>query len=222
MPMRTWGGLIALAAVGALGVTALLAVLRVGPDAPMAASVLPADQPQSTATEAAYPLPAFTLTNQMDQQVTRDDLLGRVWVADFIFTRCMGPCPVLTHNMAQLRDRLRDEPGLDLDQIRLVSFSVDPEHDTPQVLRDYAQRYGAEPSQWWFLTGPREALWPLIEQGFKLAVSDDPTNTQMPIAHSTKWALVDKQGVIRGYYSGLDERDQTRLIADLRRLLEEP
>jgi len=129
-------------------------------------------------------------------------------VASFIFTRCRSTCPLQTAQMARLQQRLHEEGK----QVLLVSISVDPEHDTPQVLQEYAQRWGADPGRWRFLTGPREAIWRLSRDGFRLGVGDDPGFAEMPIFHSTKVALVDGQGRVRGYYDGISEEGTAELL----------
>src|SRR5262245_31476896 len=107
----------------------------------------------------------FALTERGGETVHRADLLGKVWVAAFGFTRCTGPCPQVSGTMARLQAELAGQP-----EVRLVSFSVDPDHDTPEVLRGYAQRFGADPQRWLFLTGPRDDLYRLIQESFHLAV----------------------------------------------------
>ena len=136
------------------------------------------------------------------------DLLGRVWIADFIFTRSEGPGPILSANMARLQEKL---PG----RVWLVSFTVDPAHDTPPVLRRYAAQLGAQPGRWFFVTGPKPAVRHLILEGLKLPLTEYP---QAPAAtrvtHSTKFLLVDRLGRIRGAYDGLDEASLAGLIRD--------
>ena len=112
-------------------------------------------------------VPSFTLVERDGESLSRADLDGRPWVADFIFTRCTGMCPALSARMAELRRQLRDN-GL---HARLVSFSVDPAHDTPERLRTYAERYGAG-DDWLFVTGERDELYRLIGDGFKLSVAE--------------------------------------------------
>src|SRR5262245_44198000 len=107
----------------------------------------------------------FALTERTGATVQRADLLGKVWVAAFGFTRCTGPCPQVSGTMARLQAELAGQPD-----VRLVSFSVDPDHDTPEVLRQYAERFGADPQRWLFLTGPRDDLYRLIQESFHLAV----------------------------------------------------
>jgi protein SCO1/2 len=157
-------------------------------------------------------VPPFTLTERSGRSVGSADLAGRVWVADFIFTRCPDVCPLLTARMAELGRRLPAGP----DRIQLVSFSVDPAHDTPEVLRDYAARMGAGDG-WLFLTGPREAIAGLLRQGFKVAFADDGPPAA-PITHSDRFVLVDRHLRIRGYYHGNDPADLERLARDARAL----
>jgi len=160
-------------------------------------------------------LPGFALTDQHGQPVRLDDLLGTPWVADFIFTRCPGPCPLMSQKMGQLGVSL--PPG-----VRRVSFTVDPDHDTPEVLRDYAEKWGPSPS-WLFLTGSREALWELSVKGFKMGVAESSGSPeeQGPIVHSTRFVLVDGEGTIRGYYDGFERPELARLLTELRAILKE-
>lgn len=160
------------------------------------------------------PVPAFTLIERSGRPISRDDLAGTPWVADFIFTRCTGMCPALSTRMAELRRRLREQ-GL---RARLVSFSVDPSHDTPEVLREYATHFGAD-ENWLFVTGDRDALYRLIGQGFRLSVADRPTEQAGDgdelVTHSDRFVLVDAAGRIRGYYHGADLDAVPTLLRDL-------
>ncbi|MEM1447081.1 MAG: SCO family protein [Planctomycetota bacterium] len=166
-----------------------------------------------------WPAPDFTLTNQAGEMLTREDLLGKVWAADFFFTSCPGICPMLSANMQAMNADLADHPRRD--QLRLVSFSLDPANDTTQVLAEYAEAIGVTPDDWLFFTGDRQALWDLSIEGFKLEVADTPDDPVNPILHSGKVILIDRQGMIRGFYEGLVPEGMAQLQADLRRLLEE-
>lgn len=160
-------------------------------------------------------VPEFSLVNRDGRPVRRADLLGAPWVADFIFTRCPASCPMMTARMARLNREL--PPDL---PVRLVSFSVDPEHDTPEVLERYARSFSA-PDRWLFVTGTREQVRSLSIEGFKLGLEMDPPpgmNAPEPILHSTRFVLVDGEGRIRGYYEAFDEESMKRLEADLRAL----
>jgi protein SCO1/2 len=135
-------------------------------------------------------------------------LRGRVWVADFIFTRCPDVCPAVTGNMKRLESHATTPT--------LVSFSVDPGHDDPTVLSAYADRHGAG-SDWKFLTGDRTAIAGLLTDGFRVAFGDGGP-PEAPITHSDRMVLVDETLRIRGYYRGRDETDLARLADDLTRL----
>jgi len=159
-------------------------------------------------------VPKFTLTDQQGNTVTRADMRGHVWIADFMFTRCNGICPVLVRSMRAVRDATQNKPYYD--NLRLVSFTVNPAHDTPDVLREYAQTHNADSDNWRFLTaGERAPMWTLIEDGFMLPVEHTPENTAMPFSHSGQLVLIDKQSRIRGYYSGLRPEDRKELLRDL-------
>lgn len=144
----------------------------------------------------------FSFTERSGRTVTLEDLLGRVWVCDFFFTTCNGPCPTMSANMRELQDRLEGT------EVQLVSFSVDPTYDTVDVLREYADLQGADPERWWFLTGEESAVEQLCFDSFSLALSripKTPDNIGRHVAHSTKFIVVDETGAIRGYYEGEDE-----------------
>jgi cytochrome oxidase Cu insertion factor (SCO1/SenC/PrrC family) len=142
------------------------------------------------------------------------DLAGRPFVADFIFTRCAIYCPRLTARLKELRLQL-------LPEVRTVSFSVDPEHDTPEVLARYAAQWQIEGKQWLFLTGPKDAMWTLIREGFLQPVEAQPENTASPVLHSTRFVLVDGAGRLRGTYDAYDEAAIGQLKRDLGAVLEE-
>lgn len=165
-------------------------------------------------------LPAFSLIAHTGAPFTLDDLRGRVWVANFFFTTCRSICPIMQENVAtEVYPVLKDLP-----QARLVSFTVDPEHDTPQVLAEYARAKGASPDKWVFVTGAKRDIYQLARKGFKLAAEDTPEyiqGTKHDFIHSEKLVLVDRQGRIRGYYSGLDLEQVRQLVRDIERLLRE-
>ena len=161
-------------------------------------------------------LPPFTLIDQRSNPYGSSDLQGKVWIANFIFTRCPDMCPMLSAAMAKLQQDLTREPLWD--RVRLVSFSVEPDHDSPAVLLDYAEKLGAG-SHWAFLTGSREEIWQLSQEGFKLPTAESPPDAGNPILHSNKFVLSDAEGRIRGYYDAREQRDRQRLLRDLRALL---
>jgi cytochrome oxidase Cu insertion factor (SCO1/SenC/PrrC family) len=167
-------------------------------------------RPPEKPLERYRALPEFALTNQDGERVALDDLKGKVWLADFVYTTCPGPCPIISAHMARLDRTLPPEA-------RMVSFSTDPQHDTPTVLKAYAKRFGAG-ERWIFLTGPKDEIYDLIEHGFMLPIAA-PAGAQ--IVHSTRIMLVDKTGAVRGFYDGTTSEPDAQILADVRRLLEE-
>ena len=155
-------------------------------------------------------IPEFYFTDSRDKRISRADLDGKVWVADFIFTTCTMACPVLTGNMNLVHKEFQNN-----DDVRIVSISVYPEYDTPEVLKKYASQYDANTNRWHFLTGPEENVQNVIKNGFKMGDYEDI------IFHSEKFALVDQKGRLRGYYSGMQTEDVTRLKKDIKKLLKE-
>jgi protein SCO1/2 len=157
-------------------------------------------------------VPEFTLTERSTREVKNQELAGQIWIADFVYTSCGGICPIMTGKMRKLQDMLPAE-------IRLVSFSVDPDVDTPAVLSEYANKFGADAKRWLFLTGNRESLYTLSKDGFKLAVENTGGTELEPITHSSRFALVDRQGRIRGYYSMDDPSELAHIVSDAKSLL---
>ena len=155
-------------------------------------------------------LPQFTLTERSGRALGLEDLRGKIWIADFIFTRCPGPCPLMTSRMARLQSSLEGKSD-----VRLVSFSVDPENDTPEELTRYANQYHADGQRWFFLTGEKSAIHQLAKNGFLVGGVDDV------MTHTTRFILVDKQARVRGYYDSNEEESLQRLIKDSVTLLHE-
>ena len=159
-------------------------------------------------------VPPFQLTNQNGQPFGSPQLTGKIWIADFVYTTCPGPCPMISSRMGEL------QKPLEKTDVHLVSFSVDPDKDTPEVLRHYAERLQAEPGRWDFLTGPKSVIYKLSHDGFKLAISDGRDAQGIPV-HSTRVVLVDRHGQIRGYYDATEPEAVTKLLADTNHLLRE-
>ena len=159
-------------------------------------------------------VPGFQLTNQNGQPFGSAQLSGKIWIADFIYTTCPGPCPMISSRMSELQKPLQKT------DVHLVSFSVNPEKDTPEVLRGYADKLQAEPGRWDFLTGAKPAIYKLSHDGFKLAVSDGSDAQGIPV-HSTRIVLVERHGQIRGYYDATEPEAITKLLADTNHLLRE-
>jgi protein SCO1/2 len=165
-------------------------------------------------------VPPFALTERSGKTITNRDLAGKIWVADFIYTTCPGPCPLVTANMAKLQDAVAHDP-----QVQLVTFTVDPQTDTPAVLTAYADKFGADPNRWWFLTGPEKPLDDLIQNGFLQVVQDNSGQPLQPgqykVTHSTYLALVDGDGNVRGFYDGIGADRRADLLRDIKILEKE-
>jgi protein SCO1 len=182
--MASWRSIVSLAALVLVGCSSRPALPELGTTAP------------------------FKLTEHTNQEFDSASLKGKVWVADFMFTTCPGPCPRMSSQMHQV------QMALEKQGIQLVSFTVDPEHDTPEVLAEYGRTFKASPGVWHFLTGAKADLNHLAKDVFKLGVVDGS------LEHSTRFVLVDRTGQIRGYYLTSDADAIPRLIEDARRLLE--
>ena len=166
-------------------------------------------------------LPRFTLISQSGQPFGSDELSGQVFVCDFIFTRCASICPRLTEAMRRLDERYAAEG---VSGVKLVSISVDPEYDRPELLTAYAAAHGIEPGRWSLLTGEPAAVRALLVEGFRVPTGDPVAQGGLvDIAHSGKFVLVDGESRIRGYYDtdaqGLDEifHRSRQLLAEARR-----
>lgn len=162
------------------------------------------------------PAPEFSLTERSGKTVNLADLRGKVWIADFIYTSCTDICPLLSAEMAKLQKRWRSQRDL-----RLVSFSVDPARDTPQVLTRYAQHFKADAGRWLFLTGDKEQMSRLVQGGFHLsaAPADDAAANGNVILHSSRFVVIDRAARIRGYYDSRDAATLQRMINDVFSLL---
>lgn len=186
-----------------------------GTQEPQAASANKAGSPGALPVLGAAP--SFSLTDQSGRSFGSDDLQGAIWLANFIFTRCEATCPMQTAQLAALHANTADDEALN--DVQFVSFSVDPEYDTPPVLKAYSEKYGADPDRWRFVTGAREEIWQLSTQGFKLATGEAPADAASPLFHATQVALVDGQGRIRGYYDGLTAEGIEHLNRDMLALI---
>ncbi len=166
------------------------------------------------ALEVLGEVPRFELTAQDGRQFDSRVLAGKIWVADFIYTTCPGPCPRMTSQMREVQDAVAKIPNVG-PQVRLVSFTIDPATDTPPALAEYAKVHGASPDMWYFLTGPVPTLQMLDRDTFKLG---DITPT---LEHSTRFVLVDGRGRIRGYYDTSEPGSIPKVIADVEALARE-
>jgi protein SCO1 len=153
-------------------------------------------------------IPSFELTNQQGRRFDRTALDGHVWVADFIFTNCEGPCPRMSSRMHSIQKATGAA-------VKLVSFTVDPQRDSPEALAEYGKKFGADDARWSFLTGATATLDMLDHDAFKLG-NVGASNPGMD--HSTRFVLVDKKGRVRGYYGLADGDPVARVAKDAARL----
>ena len=163
-------------------------------------------------------VPNFTLTNQVAQTVSLTNLLGQVWIADVIFTRCPVSCERMTQRMHALEKELSAGAP-----VKFVSITADPAFDSPVVLMNYAERHGIDRSRWHFLTGLKSDVYALSVGGLKFAVldNDDKNNPNNLFVHSTQFVLVDKHGKIRGIFEGTEDEDRKQLLLAVKKLAKE-
>ncbi|HXH40658.1 MAG TPA: SCO family protein [Thermoanaerobaculia bacterium] len=162
-----------------------------------------------------FPIPEARLVNEAGKPVRMSEMKGQVVVYDFIFTHCAGTCPMMTATMRRLTKKIRKDAP-----VRFVSISVDPIRDTPQVLHDYAV-YARNDPRWTFLTGERKTIVDLSVNGFKLAAGDSTSSPDESVLHSVKFAVADKQGVIRDYYAATNDDAVEHVTGVINELLRE-
>ncbi len=172
--------------------------------------------PQSAGLEPVGELAPFQLTDQDGKTFGNAEMAGRVWVTDFFFTSCPSVCPLLTAEMAALA---RDFAGES--RLGFLSISVDPVRDTPQALRAHADKNGLPQERWRLLTGPQEEIRQVCENSFRLAFGSE-FDASGDLLHSTRLALVDARGRVRGYFDALDPAQRVPVRAAIRAVLAEP
>ncbi len=156
-------------------------------------------------------IPSFTLEDGNKQPIGLDDLKGKIWVAQFFFSRCVGVCPVTTAHLAQIHRAYVLEKD-----IQLVSITVDPDNDQGETLLEYGKKFQANPDKWYFLSGDISDIQKLSEKGFGLAASQDNM-----LNHSNRFVLVDADATIRGYYDGMEQKSTDQLFRDIAKLMRE-
>jgi protein SCO1/2 len=162
-------------------------------------------------------VPEFSLVERSGRHVKLSDFQGKIWLANFIYTNCKDSCPLQSAEIAKLQNEMENRSGFEF-----VSISVDPEHDTPEVLSRYAERFKADPQRWLFLTGDKSEIYRLAQEGFRLSAvpaSEKEAQETDVILHSSRFVLVDGKGQIRGYYDSTDAEAVKRLRHDIRVLL---
>ncbi|MEM7549898.1 MAG: SCO family protein [Bacteroidota bacterium] len=160
-----------------------------------------------------YKVPSFSFQDQLNQTISNEDFDEKIYVADFFFSSCPTICPKMTMNLKDVQDHFMEE-----ERVGLISFSIDPQNDTPNVLKQYAQKYGISDEKWSLLTGAGTDVFELAK-GYKVRAFDDSSPSEFNLIHDGTFVLIDGKRRIRGYYNGLDEGDINRLINDVTILL---
>src|SRR5689334_3852854 len=162
-----------------------------------------------------FSVPSFSFTNQDNQSLTSEFVKDKIWVADYFFTKCTSICPKLTTHLQKVEDAFKQDYG-----VKIISFTVDPDRDSPDVLKTYAAAYHANSSQWQFVTGEKKDLYAFARKGLFIIATDGDGGPD-DFIHSEKLVLIDKNQHIRGYYDGTSDNEVDQLIKDITRLKRE-
>jgi protein SCO1 len=168
-----------------------------------------------------YPLPEFVLTNQDNHRMSLADLRGQVWVGDIVFTRCAGPCPIMTGKLSGLQKDLFKG-----DAVKFVTLTTDPEFDSPEMMKRFGERFNADFKKWYFLTGDKKQIARLAVDGMKLvAIEKSPQERENDadlFIHSTRFVVVDKNGIVRASFDSTEPETPAKLVKAVHQLLLEP
>ncbi len=162
-----------------------------------------------------HTIPAFKFVNQNNETITENTVKNKIYVADFFFTTCPTICPIMKKQMSKVYDKFKSNP-----EIEILSHSIDPDHDTPSVLKQYATDLGVDGGNWQFLTGPKEEIYAIGQKSYMVPTKEDSTAAG-GFLHSGAFILVDKDRHVRGMYDGTTEEGAEKLIADINILLKE-
>ncbi|WP_439584140.1 SCO family protein [Dyadobacter bucti] len=160
-------------------------------------------------------IPPFTFVNQDSDTVTEKIVEGKIYVSDFFFTSCPTICPVMKRQMLKVFKEIKANPD-----VMIISHTIDPEHDTPQVLHKYAEDLGVEGKQWQFVTGPKEKIYEIGQKNYMSTAKEDKS-AEGGYIHSGAFILVDKEKHVRGMYDGTTDEGTQKLLKDITTLLEE-
>ncbi len=164
-----------------------------------------------------HQLADFSLTNQEGMPVTWDSLKGKIIIADFFFTHCPTICPQMTLNMKRMAESIHNGQRVGdrtNKQVRFLSFSIDPERDSVERLKYWADKYQIDPEQWWLLTGDKKVIYDMVIEEMKVGLVDG-NGIDTNFIHSDRFVLIDSNRHVRGYYSGLDKIALAKLSNDL-------
>lgn len=161
-------------------------------------------------TKKYHKVADFSLVNQNGDTITQENYKGKIYVADFFFTTCLTICPIMTKNMAEIQEAVKDDPN-----IMLLSHSVTPQIDTVAQLKRYALEKGVIDSKWNLVTGDKKQIYELARKSY-LAVKNDGDGGPFDMVHTENFILVDKEKRIRGFYDGTNREDIDRLLEDIK------
>ena len=162
-----------------------------------------------------HTIPDFKLISQTGAAFTKNDLKNKFYVADFFFTSCPSICPKMSKNLALLQKAFIEEKDF-----RIISHTVDPQRDSIGALAKYADKYKADNKVWYFLTSDKKAIYSLAREGYFI-VATEGDGGENDFVHSEKFVLVDKKGIIRGYYNGTDSLEVRKLMQDIVKMIVE-
>ncbi|MCW3076091.1 MAG: BsSco, partial [Bacteroidetes bacterium] len=162
-----------------------------------------------------HTIPDFEFTDQNNERVNKQTVASKIYVAEYFFTTCKSICPVMNHNLESVYKEFKTEPDL-----WILSHTVDPEYDSVAVLKDYANAHGVKDNRWKFLTGDKKKLYELARKGYLLN-AEEGNGGEEDFIHTQNFALVDKEGHIRGFYDGTDSLEVVRLKLEIKILLKE-
>jgi len=176
---------------------------------------LPYYGPVELADKTQHTIPNFTFVNQYNEQVTKKDVEGKIYVVDYFFVTCKSICPIMAKQMKRVYDEFKND-----NEVLILSHTVNPEDDSVPALRKYAEEHGVFDRKWMFLTGDKKQLYELARKGYLLNAEEGDGGPD-DFIHTQNFALIDKKGHIRGYYDGTDSADVSRLIIDIKVLKQE-
>jgi cytochrome oxidase Cu insertion factor (SCO1/SenC/PrrC family) len=197
--------------LGSIFCALLFALNRRGQPQEVSVDNLPDSKPALIQPDHPRNLVDFSLTDRTGRVITRQDLKGKILVVDFLFTSCSTTCPIVNRQMAQIQQLTTNETD-----VKLVSLTVDPRDDTPDVLAEYGKGFGADTNRWLFLTGDKAVLYAVISQSFLAKDQDDPFG-YMPgnFSHTERIAVVDAEGNLRGYFDGMNQNTAGAVVEEI-------
>lgn len=171
---------------------------------------------KSNAVGGTHRVPPFKFTSQDRKEITEKDFEGKVYIVNFFFARCPDICPTMTSELLRAQEAFKDFPD-----VKMLSFSVDPAHDSVEVLKSYAEKFEVDTKFWTFVTGSKKEIYNMARCGYFISARENSSPIAVDFVHSDKVVLIDKDKRIRGYYGGTERKEIDRLITEVQILLRE-